>query len=99
MPPCGPRIKHSYIILWKYAHAENAKKNIYDFVFAHKRTWRGGIEALEKKLSCVQNRGGQRLMAHIFLKTLRHTILKETERAELNTIQACSVQKIKCSEM
>lgn len=43
---------------------ENAKKHLRFFkIFAHTRTWRGGIEGLEKKLSCVQNREGQRLMA------------------------------------
>lgn len=40
------------------------------FFFPHTRTWRGGVDTVEKKLSCVQNRGGQQLMAADFsLKT------------------------------
>lgn len=40
-------------------------------VLAHTRTWRGGVDAVKKKLSCVQDRGGQRLTAaHFSLKTL-----------------------------
>lgn len=42
------------------------------FFFAHTQTWSSGVDAVEKKLSCAQNRGGQQLMAaHASLKTLR----------------------------
>lgn len=51
------------VIIWVF---------FFSFFFAHTQTWSSGVDAVEKKLSCVQNRGGQQLMAaHASLKTLR----------------------------